>query len=183
MEERNYLIELLGYQGFSIVDMEIERGDDVDKTIFMLDRVKREYVCSGCGRIFITYYDSRIQEVKHLAIWKYQTILMFEKVRVNCSSCGVRVEKLEFLDRYARVTKELAHQISELCKVMTIEDVATLQSLHWETVKEIDKRTIERAQAKRDLSKITVLGIDEISVGRGHKYWHIISSLEGANGP
>ncbi len=30
---------------------------------------------------------------------------------------------------------------------------------------------------------ITVLGIDEIAVGKGHKYWHIISSLEGPKGP
>jgi len=50
----------------------------------------------------------------------------------------------------------------------------------WKTVEEIDKRTIEKTQAKRDLSKITVLRIDEISVGRSHKYFHII---EGANGP
>ncbi|GFP26509.1 hypothetical protein HKBW3S25_02004, partial [Candidatus Hakubella thermalkaliphila] len=28
-----------------------------------------------------------------------------------------------------------------------------------------------------------VLGDDEISVGHGHNYWHLISSLEGANGP
>jgi len=35
--------------------MEIERRDDVDRVIFMLDRIKREYVCSGCGRIFRNY--------------------------------------------------------------------------------------------------------------------------------
>jgi hypothetical protein len=53
---------------------------------------------------------------------------------------------------------------------MTIEDVATFQSLHWQTVKEIDKKAIEKAQAERDLDDITVLGVDEISVGQGHNY-------------
>ncbi|MEW6104604.1 MAG: transposase family protein [bacterium] len=64
----------------------------------------------------------------------------------------MKTESLEFLERYARITKELAHQTSELCKVMTIEDVANFENLHWQTVKEIDKRAIEKAQRKRDLS-------------------------------
>jgi len=50
-------------------------------------------------------------------------------------------------------------------------------------VKEIDKRTIEKAQEERDLSGITVLGVDEISVGKGHDYWHMVSTLEGPTGP
>jgi transposase len=39
---------------------------------------------------------------------------MFKRVRVKCPTCGVKVESLEFLDRYARVTSELSHQTSEL---------------------------------------------------------------------
>ncbi|MEW6102929.1 MAG: transposase [bacterium] len=67
---------------------------------------------------------------------------------------------------------------------MTIDPAATFECLHWETIKEIDKRAIEKAQMERDLDGIDVLGIDEISVGKGHNnYLHMISSLEGSNGP
>jgi len=48
---------------------------------------------------------------------------------------------------------------------------------------DIDKRAIQRAQSERSLEGITVLGVDEISVGQGHNYWHLISSLDGPNGP
>lgn len=107
---------------------------------------------------------------------------MFEKVRVKCPTCGVKVERLEFSDKYARITKRLSHQTSELCKVMSIEDVSTFEALHWQTVKDIDKGEIKKAQAERNLEGITVLGVDEIAIGKGHKYLHMISSLEGPNG-
>lgn len=184
MQQEDYITKLLGLQGFFVVDMEIKSEKDVEKVTLVLDREEGRYICSGCGKMLTTYYDSRIQEVRHLHLFKYLTTLMFEKVRVDCPTCGVKVERLEFVDKYARVTTDLSHQTSELCKVMTIEDVGTFQSLHWSTVKEIDKRAIEKAQAERNLENITVLGVDEISVGRGHdNYWHMISSLEGANGP
>jgi len=118
-----------------------------------------------------------------LHLWRYQTILRFKKVKVRCPRCGVKVESLDFLDKYGRITLELSHQISQLCKVMTREDVATCQSLHLQRVKEIDKKAIEKAQAKRSLYNITVLGVDEISVGKGYNYWYMISTLEEANGP
>ena|GEM_PF-6762501 len=64
-------------------------------------------------------------------------MLRFEKVKVRCKQCGVRGEKLGFLDKSSRQTAdgevivELAHQVSELCKVMAIEDVATFEHLHF----------------------------------------------------
>ena len=183
MQQKDYLTELLGFQGFFVVDMEIKRDEDIKEVILVLDRIERRYLCSGCGKMLTTYYDSRIQEVRHLHLFKYLTTLMLEKVRVNCPTCGVKVEILEFLEKFSRVTKELFHQTSELCKVMTIEDVATFEHLHWHTVKEIDKRAIEKAQRERDLEGITVLGADELSVGKNYNYWHMISSLEGPNGP
>jgi len=51
---------------------------------------------------------------------------------VRCPHCGVRVERLGFLEKNSRQTIELAHQVSELCKVMTVEDVAVFEHLHWQ---------------------------------------------------
>ncbi|GFP31499.1 hypothetical protein HKBW3S34_02419, partial [Candidatus Hakubella thermalkaliphila] len=40
-----------------------------------------------------------------------------------------------------------------------------------------------KAQAGRTLEGINGLGVDVISVVHGHNDWHLISSIEGANGP
>lgn len=182
MQHVDYLTRLLGFQGFHVSGVEIEKEGDIEKAIITLGR-SNGYICSNCGRQLHSTHSSFVQEVRHLHLWRYLTILRFEKAKVRCPDCGVKVEKLDFLEKNKRITKDLSHQVSELCKVMTVEDVATFEHLHWETVKNIDKKAIEKTQAQRDLKGIGVLGIDEISVGRGHNYWHLISSLDGPKGP
>lgn len=184
MPDIDYLTELLGFQGFCVKGLKIEKDKEVEKVIIDLGRTENRYICGGCGQVLATYYDKALREVRHLHLFKYLTVLRFYKVRVDCPRCGVKAERLGFVDKRLRtVTSELFHQVSELCKVMTIEHVGAFEHLHWQTVKDIDKRAIASAQAKRDLSRISTLGIDEIAVGRGHKYWHMISSLDGPNGP
>ncbi len=96
-----------------------------------------------------------------------------------CPRCGVTTEALPFVAKAARVSTPLAALVAELCKVMTNRAVALFQALHWDTVKTIDKRAIQAAQAARPLDGISTLGIDEIAVGRGQSYWHLVSALDG----
>jgi len=77
----------------------------------------------------------------------------------------------------------LTSLVHELCKVTTIKAIAILFGLHRHTVKNIDKAFLEEVQAGRSLDGISVLGMDEISVGKGHKYWTLVSALEGPRGP
>jgi transposase len=183
MQQLNYLTRLLGFQGVYVSGIEIREEGDIGIVLVDLKRQEDGYICSGCGRKVFSKHSSWVQEVRHLHLWRYLTILRFEKVKVRCPHCGVRVERLGFLEKNSRQTIELAHQVSELCKVMTVEDVAVFEHLHWQTVKDIDKRAIQKAQSERSLEGITVLGVDEISVGQGHNYWHLISSFDGPNGP
>lgn len=41
--------------------------------------------------------------------------------------------------------------------------------------------TIQKAQSERSLEGITVLRLDEISVGQGHNYWHFIKIISMTN--
>jgi transposase len=93
------------------------------------------------------------------------------------------LEPLPFALKGARVTQGLAALVVELCKVMSVQAVALFQGLHRSTVKAIDKRMLEKIQAERPLDGITVLGMDEIAVGKGHNYWTLVSGLEGPRGP
>jgi transposase len=91
---------------------------------------------------------------------------------------------LDFVDvRGPRVTTRLAHLGAELCKVMTNKSVAMFQCLHRGTVKAIDKRAMAKVQAERPLDGITVMGADEIAVGKGQTYWTMLSAVEGPRGP
>lgn len=178
-----YLTRLLGIQGFRVTRVELEARGERTAAIVHLDRTTPTYVCGRCQQPVAAAYDSREQEVQHLPLWEHLTFLRFRRVRVACPTCGVVTEALPFVARYARITTALAALVAQLCKVMTNQAVALFQALHRGTVKEIDKRAIQQAQAARNLEGITTLGIDEIAVGRGQTYWHLVSALDGPQGP
>jgi transposase len=149
-----------------------------------LARTMKEHFCGECGQV-APGYDHVWQEVQHTTVWQHLTFLRFERYRVDCPRCGVRTEALNFVDiRGPRVTRQLAQRVSELCKVMTNKAVGVLEALHKHTVKDIDKQAMSKVQAERPLDGLTVLGADEIAVGKGqNNYWTMISAPEGPRGP
>lgn len=75
-------------------------------------------------------------------------------------------------------TKRFGYLIGEKCRAQSIRDVAKEHMLDWHTVKEIDKRYMEEQLRRAGKPTPRVIGVDEISVKRGHEYRIIVSDLE-----
>ena len=179
-----YITSLLGIQGFQVVGIEQTKYKGHSAVVVDLERTQDSYRCSGCGKQVSRGYDSSSQEFQHLTLWQHVTLLRVRRYRVNCPKCGVRTESLDFVEiRGPRVTRPLSSLVFELCKVMTVKAVSIFQVLNRHTVKAIDKQALQKVQSQRPLDGITVLGADEISVGRGQNYWTMISAPEGPRGP
>ena len=177
----DFLTSLLGIQGYRVKAIEQR---DSSTVVVELERAHKDYICGHCGSIVSAGYDHAIQEVHHLMFWQHHTLLRFPRYRVDCPDCGVQTEAVEFADiRGPRVTCYLARLVYELCKVTTVKAVAILLGLHHHTVKAIDKAALQKIQSQRPLDGVTVMGMDEIAVGKGHNYWTLISALEGPRGP
>jgi len=89
--------------------------------------------------------------------------------------CGrFLVEELEFFEPSRRVTKRLALYVYELCKVLTVQDVARHLNLDWKTVKDIDKSFLEEEFGETDYTGLTILAVDEIAVKKGHRYMTVV---------
>jgi transposase len=170
----NCLTKLLGIQGFRVLGISMEFRKGRETVILDLKRVGGGFECEKCHRRIKKAHSSWMIEVQHLTLWQYLTFLRVRHHRVDCPTCGLTLEFLPFVAEGARVTQSLASLVVELCKVMTVKAVAIFQSLHRGTVKTLDKHALEREQASRPLDGITVLGIDEISVGKGQTYWHLV---------
>ena len=181
----DYITSLLGIQGYKVRNIEpITEKDGASLVKVHLERSRQDYICGRCGGVVSSGYDHTTQELRHLMLWQHRTSICFERYRVNCPDCGVQTEALEFAGvRGPRVTRSLAALVYELCKVTTVKAVAVLFGLHRHTVKDIDKVALAEVQSSRSLDGISVLGMDEISVGKGHNYWTLISALEGPRGP
>jgi len=179
----NCLTKLLRIQGYRIVGISIEHRRGREAVILELKRLVRRFECEKCHRRIRKAHSSWLIEIQHLTLWQFLTFLRVRHYRVNCPTCGLTLESLPFVAEGARVSQSLASLVAELCKVMTVKAVAIFQSLHRGTVKTLDKLAMEAVQASRPLDGITVVGIDEIAVGKGQTYWHLVSALEGPRGP
>jgi len=97
--------------------------------------------------------------------------------RVACKACGVKNEKLAFLSSNTKYTLRFAMQIGGLCRVMTIQDVARLMHLHWHAVRDLDKIYMREQLRVAGDQKPRIIGIDEISIKKGHSYRIVVSDL------
>jgi transposase len=60
---------------------------------------------------------------------------------------------------------------------MTIQDVADHLVIGWDTVKEIQAKHLQRRFGKPKLHKLKQIAIDEINVGKGHRYLTVVLDL------
>jgi transposase len=89
----------------------------------------------------------------------------------------VKQEKLSFLADNPFYTKRFAYYVGRRCRSATIKDVAKELRLDWSTVKALEMQYM-RAQLKRyPPPKPRVVGIDEVSLRKGHVYRIVVSDL------
>lgn len=104
--------------------------------------------------------------------------LELEVRRVDCRGCGkVKSERLDFLADNPFYTKRFAWHIGRRCRQATISDVAREFRLDWQTVKALDKQYMAEQVRRSGLPGPKVIGIDEISIRKGHSYRIVVSDL------
>ena len=104
--------------------------------------------------------------------------LELEVRRVQCRSCGlVKRERLDFLADNSSYTKRFAYYVGRRCRQATIKDIAEELDLHWETVKTLETQYMRAQLAKAGTPGPKAIGIDEISIRKGHTYRIVVSDL------
>jgi transposase len=99
--------------------------------------------------------------------------------RVQCRRCGaVKREKLEFLLENALHTERFARYVGRRCRSGTIKDVAAELRLDWHTVKRLEKQYMTEQLKRAGNPRPNIIGIDEISVRKGHDYRIVVSDLQ-----
>ncbi len=95
-----------------------------------------------------------------------------------CRCCGkVRRERLDFLADNPFYTKRFAWFVGRRCRASTIKDVAEELNLDWQTIKELDKQYMAAQLERAGTPAPKAIGIDEISIRKGHTYRIVVSDL------
>ena len=124
------------------------------------------------------WYDRKRRRVRDLSCGDTRVFLEFEVRRVFCRRCGkVKREKLDFLADNPLYTKRFAFYVGRRCRSATIKDVAQELRLDWHTVKQLEKQYMAAQLKRAGKPGPKAIGIDEISIRKGHTYRIVVSDL------
>jgi transposase len=169
------LYHAFGIRGYEYGRTEYRGG----QVIFTVDQERKTLRCAACGSRDVQPRGRAERRFRSLPIGSRATILVFPIPRVACRACGViRQVEISFADPRRTYTKAFERYALELSRSMTILDVARHLGVSWDVVKDIQKRDLSRRYSRPKLKRLRRIAIDEIAVGKGHRYLTVVLDLE-----
>ena len=89
----------------------------------------------------------------------------------------MKQEKLDWLADYPFFSKRFAFYVGRRCRDSSIQDVAEELRLDWRTVKALEMQYMREMLRRAGIPGPKVIGIDEVSVRKGHDYRIVVSDL------
>ena len=168
------LYHAFGLQGYDYVRQFFHAG-----RITLRVRPKPKLIrCPACRKQDVLLRGKSLRLLRTTPIGRKPVLLEVEVPRVQCRCCGVigRIE-LKIAAPRRKHTHAFERYVLDLVKVATIQDVARLLGVGWDTVKCVFKRHLARRFANPPLSRLTYIAIDEISVRKCQKYLTLVMDL------
>lgn len=95
-----------------------------------------------------------------------------------CRRCQkVKQERFDWLADYPFYTKRFAFYVGRRCRDASVRDIAQELLLDWKTVKSLEKQYMREQLRRIGMPGPKVIGIDEISIRKGHTYRIVVSDL------
>jgi transposase len=146
--------------------------------VFRIEPQIRQLRCGHCGAADVMRQGKIPREFRTTPIGGKPVTIELDVPRLWCAHCGkTRQVRLNFADERRRYTHAFERYALELCAHMTIAAVAMHLGVSWDVIKEIQKRHLQRRFKRIRLRHLTQIAIDEIAVGRGHRYLTLVLDL------
>lgn len=173
MRARTVAQHLLPFPRMLVTGVQIE-GDG----IVIVVRVRGRSRCSGCGRKRPRYDRLEPRRWRHLDFGQQIVELQAQLWRVDCWRCGVVVERVSWADAHSRFTTAFEDRVAWLAQRCDKTAISDLMRIAWRTVGAIIERVVGRRREPIDWTKVTAIGIDELSYRKGQRYLTLVSDLE-----
>jgi transposase len=168
------------YHGFDLRGYQYWKTEFVKGGIvFWVTQEPETWRCAACGSSKVAPRGQVLRRFRNLPIGSKRVTVALPIPRVKCHACGVvRQVAVSFAESRRTYTKSFARYVLELARLMTIKDVAHHLGISWDVVKDIQKQDLQRRFDKPKLKHLRQIAIDEISVGKGHRYVTLVLDLD-----
>lgn len=169
----------LMYHAFGVHGYLYQRTEYVGGEIhFTVKQAEGSLRCSACGSRQVIRRGGRERRFRGLPIGIRRVWIVLKLPRLECKACGVvRQAEVSFAPGQHGYTKRFARYVVELARHMTMRDVAQHLGVSWNLVKALWKQDLRRRFRRPPLKDLERIAIDEISIGKGHRYLTVVLDL------
>ena len=171
---------LLGLDtSWKVADVDLELA--AQKVSIRLEHVGGSLVCPECGACCTRHDLAPRRTWRHLDTMQFETLLTARVPRADCKACGVKTCAVPWAGKHSPFTLMFEAFAIEILNASRCVDAARkVLRLSWDSTHKIMRRGVERGLARRDLTKVERVGIDEKSFLCGQSYISSLCDLDGA---
>lgn len=145
----------------------------------VIPRANSKPRCSGCGKPRPGYDRmSKPREFEFIPIWNIPVSLSYTMRRVNCPTCGVKVEAVPWAQGKHACCDVFRHFLACWAKCLSWKETAARFNTSWDTVCQSVKWIVDYGLKNRILDGITAIGVDEVAYSLGHQYMTLVYQID-----
>lgn len=143
----------------------------------VLPRKNSKAICSKCGKASSLYDKLNHRNFEFIPILGFPVYFYYQMRRVNCKTCGVKIEKVPWANGKCSLTTTFMHYLSNWARHLSWIEVARRFRVTWYKVALSIEYIVEWGRAQQPLDNITAIGVDEVQWKRGHKYLTLVYQI------
>jgi transposase len=145
-------------------------------------QTRSQAICSGCGQNRPGYDTLRQRKFAFVPFWGILVFFLYAPRRVDCQTCGVKVERMPWAQGKNHLTITYAWFLATWAKRLSWKEVAVVFHTSWDSVARAVKMAVEWGLEHRDLNGITAIGTDEICWRKQkEKFVTLVYQLDAGN--
>jgi transposase len=142
-------------------------------------RKNSKAICSGCSSSCRGCYDKQaIRKYEFVPLWGMKTFFVYAPRRVNCKSCGIKIEQVPWSDGKNKASIPYKLFLSHWARHLSWSEVSREFGASWQQVFRAIEYVVEWGLQNRSLDNIKAIGVDEILTNRGHHYSTVVYQID-----
>ena len=146
--------------------------------VLVKPRKNGRLVCSYCSKAGKQYDTLTHREFEFVPLWGYRVFLVYQMRRVDCRTCGVKVESVPWASGKYTLTKTYMKFLSDWARKLSWQETARSFKTSWQKVFTAVRFVVEYGLKNRDISGVESIGVDEIAIQKGHKYLTVVYQID-----
>jgi len=155
--------------------------DDADRPTLEVNIEARRNgrpICSGCQQPAPGYDRLSERRFEFVPLWGIVVYFIYTMRRVECPTCGVKVEQVPWCDGKNQLTTTYRWFLAGWARRLSWKGVACAFGTTWQNVFRSVKHAVSWGLTHRSLEGIQAIGVDEIQWQRGHKYLTLVYQID-----